>query len=325
MATYIGLDVHKRTCHATVLQDGEVFQERFANTPEELRRFLSKYQQARIAMEATYCWQPAYDLAESLGHEVHLAHPKETRLVAKRRIKTDARDSEALARLLELGWLPEAYVPPKPIRELRELLRLHARLTCESTRMKNRIHAELAKAGIELGVHPFTRQGRRLLRELGNRNIHCYLGLLEAIEDKLREAEREIRRRAEASDDARLLMTIPGVGHYSALLITATIADIDRFPGPEELCSYAGIVPSVEQSGNHAKHGPITKEGSRLLRWVLIQCAWMHLMHARDSRLKRFYRRLARRKGKPVAVVAMARKLLVTIYWMLKRRESFRS
>ncbi len=94
-----------------------MFSERFANTPEELKRFLSKYQRARIAMEATYCWQPVYDLAESLGHEVHLAHPKETRLIAKRRIKIDARDLEAPAQLLELDWLPEAYVPqahPRP-------------------------------------------------------------------------------------------------------------------------------------------------------------------------------------------------------------------
>lgn len=324
MPTYIGLDVHRRVCHATVLQESKLYQYRFPNTPEELERFLSGFQRAQIAFEATYCWQPVYELAESLGHEVHLAHPKETRLIAKRRIKTDARDSEVLARLLEIGWLPEAYVPPKPVRELRELLGLHARLIRESTRMKNRIHAELAKAGIELEIKPFTRKGRRLLRELGNPRIDCYLDLLESIEAKLRAIRREIRRRAELSEDAQLLMTIPGVGHYSALLITAEIADIDRFPNPEALHSYAGLVPSVEQSGNHTKHGSITKEGRPLLRWVLIECAWMHVMHAPNSRLVRFYRRLARRKGKPVALVATARKLLVAIYWMLKRREPFR-
>jgi transposase len=324
MQVHIGLDVHKRVCQATMLQGEQVHHERFPNTPEHLRDFFSRFKRARVAMEATYCWRPAYELIESLGHEVHLAHPKRTRLIADARIKTDMHDSEALARLLLLDCLPEAWVPSKRIRELRELLRLRAYLVRESTRMKNRIHSELVKAGVNFQRNPFTIGGRKQLRELGIKGIDYCLEVLETIERKLRELGRELRNMAQENEEAQILMSVPGIGHYSALLILAEIGDIERFPDHEHLCSYAGLVPSVDQSGAHTRRGPITKEGSRHLRWILVECTWMHLMHAKDSKLRRFYYRLMRRKGKPVALVATARKLLVAVYWMLKRKEPFR-
>jgi transposase len=190
--------------------------------------------------------------------------------------------------------------------------------------MKNRIHSELVKAGMDFQRNPFTREGRKQLKQLGIKGIECCLDVLETIEHRLRELGRELRNMAEENKEARILMSVPGIGHYSALLILAEVGNIERFPNHEHLCSYAGLVPSVYQSGTHARRGSITKEGSKHLRWILVECTWMHLMHAKDSKLKRFYYRLMRRKGKPVALVATARKLLVAIYWMLKRKEPFR-
>lgn len=324
MPTWIGLDVHKRVCHATVLEDDTLEQMKLRNDPNVLREFFSRFSSAKIAIEATYCWQPVYELAERAGHEVKLAHPKETRIIAKRKIKTDAKDSEALARLLQLGWLPEAYVPPKPIRELRELVYLHSTLVCEQTRMRNKIHAELAKLGIEEPKGLFTRHGKRWLRGLNSRTINACLPVLETAEQQRKELDSELRRRAESNEQARILMTVDGIGYYSALVILAVIGDVKRFPDDERLCSYAGLVPSLDQSGAHRRYGGITKEGNPLLRWIMIQCAWMHLIHAKDSGIKRFYYRLARRKGKQVAIVATARKLLTAVYWMLVRNEPFR-
>ncbi len=324
MSTYIGIDVHKRTCQVTVLTGKEVRHFRLANEPRVLREFLEEFATAEVALEASSCWQPVYELLEGLGYRVKLAHPKRTRIIADAKIKTDVRDSEALARLLQLGWLPEAYVPPKPIRELRELVRLRAYLVRERTKFRNKIWAELTKRGICPSANPFSKRGMLWLRGLGIRTVSECLDVLEVLNSRIRALERDLRRMAEELSEARLLMSIPGVGYYSAMLILAEIGDVHRFPSAEKLCSYAGLVPSVEQSGSKHRFGPVTKEGSALLRWVLVQCAWMHLTHAEDSRLKRFFWKLARRKGKQIAIVATARKLLVAIYWMLRRGEPFR-
>ena len=113
------------------------------------------------------------------------------------------------------------------------------------------------------------------------------------------------------------------MGVYSACLIYAEIGDIKRFPHSEKLCSYAGLVPSTHQSGVYTKHGRITKEGSRYLRWILTECVQIHVSRY-DTQLTRFYRRLVKRVGKQKAVIATARKLTKIIYWMLKNKEPFK-
>ena len=171
MSKYVGIDVHKRTCHATVM-DGKgriTKQEKFLNEREEFERILKGIDDAKIAMEASSCWQPAYELLESMEYEVKLAHPMKTRIIAEAKIKTDATDSEALAHLLRTDLLPLSYVPPKEIRELRELTRLHNYLVRERTRFKNKIHAELMKRGIRIPKDPFAKKRRPLLEELGSR------------------------------------------------------------------------------------------------------------------------------------------------------------
>jgi transposase len=326
MPNWIGLDVHKRTCHATVLDErGVIVQTKLQNEPEELKQFFENFDDAKVAMEAAYFWQPVYELIEQLGHEVVLAHPKETRIIAKRKVKTDAKDSEALAYLLQLGWLPTAYVPPKEIRGLRELVRLHVYLVHERTRFKNKVRAELAKRWFKLVMNPFTKRGRQRLAELDSRTVRICTDIIESLDKNIKELERELKSRAGESEEARLLMSIPGVGYFSALAVLAELGDVERFPDEKKVCAYAGLVPSLHQSGNLSRLGHVTKEGSPLLRWVLVQCAWMHLQHAENTGLTRFFWRIARRKGSKVAILAMARKLLVTMYWMLKRHEEFRA
>ncbi len=142
---YVGLDVHKRTCHATVMDEqGNIEkQEKFLNKREEYGRLFSSIRDAKVAMEASLCWQPVYEMLEGLGYEVKLSHPMKTRIIAEAKIKTDAKDSEALAHLLRTNLLPTSYVPPKDVRELRELVRLRTYLVRTQTRFKNKIRAEL--------------------------------------------------------------------------------------------------------------------------------------------------------------------------------------
>lgn len=325
MAQYVGLDVHLRACHATVMNErGEILkQEKFPNERMELERVLNGINDAKVAMEACYCWQPVYELLESMGHEVKLAHPTKTRIIAEAKIKTDAVDSERLAHLLRAKLLPTSYVPPKELRELRELVRLRTYLVRERARFKNKIRAELAKRGIRVLKNPFTKRRAPALTELGIEAVNHCLGMIGTLDERIKQVSKELEARAKESKEAKLLMTIPGVGYFSALAILAEIGDISRFSDPEKLCSYAGLVPSVHQSGATKRYGRITKQGSGMLRWVLVECVWVHLSY--DTWLTRFFHRVVRRKGKKMAAVATARKLLVAMYWMLKNREEFRA
>jgi len=317
---------HKKVCHATVVDErGEILREgKFENSREGFEEFFDGIDDAEVAMEASYCWQPAYEWLESEGHEVKLAHPLKTRVIAEARIKTDRADSRALAHLLRLDWLPTSYVPSKETRELRDLVRLRTYLVRERTRFRNKVRAELAKRWIG-ARHPFTKRGKEQLRELGILGVDHCLAIMEALDERIAELSKLVNQGAGESEEAKLLMTIPGVGHLTALAILAEIGDIHRFPDEEKLCSYAGLVPSTYQSGATRRHGGITKQGSGLLRWVLQECTWIHIRYAEDTRLTRFFWRTAKRRGKQVAAVATARKLLVAIYYMLTRQEEFRA
>ena len=317
------MDVHLRTCHATVMDDqGTILkQENLPNEKQELERFLESIGDAKVAMEACYCWQPVYEILESRGYEVKLAHPLKTRLIAEAKIKTDAVDSEALAHLLRADLLPTSYVPPREIRDMRELVRLRTYLVRERAKLKSKIRAELAKRGIHFMKSPFAKRRVTLLRDLGIQTVNYCLDVIGELDERIRQLSRELKAKAEESEEAGLLMTIPGVDSFSALAILAEIGDISRFSNPEKLCSYAGLVPSVHQSGATRYCGRITKQGSKLLRWVLQECMWTHLRY--DTHISRFFYRLARRRGKQKASVAAARKLLSMIYWMLVRKEGF--
>ena len=138
---YVGLDVHKKYIDATAVdENGRVVKTgKFKYCRGGFEDFFQGIDDAKIAMEASSCWEPAYRLLEEMGYEVKLAHPLKTRLIADARIKTDARDSEALARLLSMDWLPTSYVPPRDIQELRRLIRLRVYLVRERTRFKNKV------------------------------------------------------------------------------------------------------------------------------------------------------------------------------------------
>jgi len=321
---YVGLDVHKRSCHGTMMnEEGKIVkQERFSNGPRGVDAFMGGVEGARVVMEAGYCWQPLYDRLEDEGHDVRLAHPLKTKAIAQAKIKTDKIDSETLAHLLRADLVPEAWVPPQEIRALRELVKRRAFLVRMRTRVKNRVHAELAKRDITPDRPPFTRKGREVLDGLGIAAVSQLLPVIEVLDRQIRAVSAVIDRTAVGNRDAMLLTTIPGVGYYIALLLVAEIGDVHRFLTSEKICSCMGIVPSVRRSGNSTIHGPITKAGSKWVRWALTQAVHVHVRY--DTRLTRSYHRLAKKKGTQVAVIATARKLLKVVYWMLKEQETYR-
>jgi len=320
---YVGLDVHKQVCYGTVMDEkGKVVkQAKFTNDLEALDEFMEGLDEALVAMEAGYCWQPIYDWLEEAGHGVKLAHPLKVKAIAEAKVKTDKIDSETLSHLLRADLLPESYVPPRDIRELRDRVRRRAFLVGMRTMLKNRVQADLAKQGISTGGPLWTREGRELLRGLGLEAVDQVLPVMDALDRQIAKMSWGLKRMCGEDPRARLLTTIPGVGYYLALLLVSEIGDVRRFPDSEKLCSYAGLVPSVRRSGGSAYHGGITREGSRWLRWGLSQAVHVHLRSETD--LTRFYRRLAGKKPKQVAVMATARKMLKVVYWMLRNNEPY--
>ena len=320
---YVGLDVHKRVIQGTVMnEDGSILKrDRFTNSPGALRSFMEDIGEARVVMESGYCWQQPYQTLEEEGYDVRLAHPLKVKAIAEAKVKTDKIDSETLAHLLRANLLPESYVPPKEIRELRDLVKRRAFLVSTRTRFKNRIHAELTKRDVDPGTPLFTKRGKALLASLDIDAVNQILPVIDSLDRQIILISGELKRAAELDERARILQTIPGVGYYIALLLVAEIGDVDRFPDAEKLCSYAGLVPSVRRSGDTTRYGGITREGSRWLRWALVEAVHVHLRY--DTRLTRFHRRLARKKSHQVATTATARKMLVAVYCMLKAGRPF--
>jgi transposase len=326
---YTGLDFHKSFSYVTTMNDrGEIIGQKKLPSNGEIVEFLKGFEDnMEVAIEATPSWYWLYDSLEDEGFEVKLSHPLKTKAIAYAKVKTDKVDSATLAHLLRSNLLPLSYVPEKPVRLNRELLRYRASLVKIQTRVKNKIHTLLAKNNIS---HDYTdlfgKAGITFLHSLAlpeNYKIALegYLTVLDTVRDEIKRASAKVQQLAEEDHDAMLLMTIPGVGYYSALLIKSEIGDVKRFPSAKQLCSYAGLVPSTYASGNTCYHGHITKQGSRWLRWILIEAA----IHAakRQGVLRRFYYKIERRKGGQIAKVATARKLLEWIYHILRDGKTF--
>lgn len=327
---HVGVDLHKEQAQVAVVNDdGEVLSNcRVACDRESMRGFFGQLgEPAQVVTEATSNWYWFCDLLDEMEIPVSLSHPLKTKAIASARIKTDKIDARVLAQLLRGDLLPRAHLSSPQARLDRDLLRHRATLVRMRTATKNRIHALLAKQNIvfdEGGL--FTKKGKQWLADLVLHPVHRsilgrLLKLAEALDGLIDEVDAQVKVRAEDDAAAKLLCSIKGVAYYSALLIVAEIDGVERFPDARHLCSYGGLVPSVRASAGFVRRGRITKQGSPWLRWILTEVT--QKAGARDDFLGQHYRRIAQRRGKGAAKVATARKLLKTIYWMLKNGHDF--
>jgi transposase len=321
---YTGLDVHKEFIYAsTVDEEGnKVSEKKFLNSIHALDYFLEKQEkETSFVLEACGMYEPIYDRLEEQGYGVTLAHPLKTKAIASAKIKTDAIDAETLAQLLRANLIPKSHVPDKTTRELRSLVRRRASLVRQRSHLKHQVHSILLKHGLKAPVTDiFGKRGKDWLTKLALPHAERFaldsiLSIINAFDEQLHLSETTIDAVAGKIKPVKLLTTIPGIGNYSALLAYADIDDIKRFPTAKKLASYAGMVPSTYQSGSTNRNGPITKNGSKLLRWVLNQAA--HKAVETDPWLNRFYTHLVRKKGSQKAITAVARKILTYMYIML--------
>jgi len=205
-------------------------------------------------------------------------------------------------------------------------VRQRAYLVRQSTSLKSRIHAELLRREVrrpEDFVKSFSIRSNDWMRSLGIPTVSSCLDCLENVQKQIDYINTQLLDEYNRRHNAQLIATIPGIGFYSALFIITEIDDIRRFPHPENLCAYAGLVPTVRQSASSVHYGAISKGGSSNLRWMLTEAVHTHTHCEPDSRLSRFYAKVARRRGKQKAIVATARKLLLMIYWMLWTKEPY--
>jgi len=324
---YLGIDVHKRYAQVAVMNDaGEIVEEvRVENA--NLDDLAQRYAGAQAALEATSNYYHIHDtLSEHL--DVTVAHPQKLKQIANSDKKTDRVDAKELARMVRLNSVPESYVPTDEIREARALVRGRQTLIENRTKYANKIHGLLSDHGITKDVKPLNVEGREFLRELSlpapwDTLLESYLEIIETLSEEIRELDAEIEEYAGSLKETQLLMTIPGVSYYTALTIYAELGEIDRFDGDKEVVSYVGLNPVIRESDDSRIEGSISKRGSSRVRWLLVQAAHTAVHASNDEYLTRFYERLASRKNSQKAIVATARKMLVSIYHMLDRGEVY--
>jgi transposase len=326
---YIGMDIHKRFTFA-VVKDGQgnkITEDKFDNSEDNFSRFLQPFNanETKIVMESTGVWEYIYEILESMKYEVKLANPAKTKAIAYAKVKTDSVDASTLADLLRANLVAESYIPSKEIRALRELTRLRKMATKQRTQSENRLHALLTRKGIIIPNRTLCNKSIKFLREFEKEPL--IEEFLEVIAFQ-RERESNIKKKVEetslSNKDALLLMSFPGIGAVRALEIVAEIGEIKRFPTAEKLASYAGLVPSIKQSGNSLRLGGLIRQASKTLKHAFLQIAWCIVRRRESNLLQEFYKKLAKKKGKQKAICATARKTCCVIHAMLRKQEPFR-
>lgn len=320
---FVGLDVHKSTTVATVLdpEGNRVDQAKFSSADAELTDYLNKFPGLKhVVLEACNVWPHVYDAARSAGAEVSLAHPYKVRLISEASLKSDRVDSEALARLLLLKSLPMAYAPAPPVRDIRQLVRDRVFYIQKERDVKNHIYSILLRRGIsyEDGILGLKRK-REVLRELHLPEIDRGLDMLIDIEEGCKDMDKEVHEAFLASKEAQLLHTIPGIGEVTAVALVAELCPIERFANVERLCSYAGLVPTNYQTAETSCQGHLKSDANQLVRSMLIEASWVHRYKAKRSDVFRMAKRVTRRRGKQKGNIAGAHKLLRIVYAVLKR------
>jgi len=323
---YAGFDIHQKFIYATILDEKSqiVQQGKFLTSEIDLDNFLGFLppKQVKVVMESCGIWEDFYDVLESKGYDVCLANPQGVKAIASAKIKNDKVDSEVLAKLLKADLIPKSYIPPKEIRELRYLVRHRKILIKHRTKVKNNIHQILRMKNIKHGFRSvFTQKGIKYLNSLKHDRINCFLKIMDTLNLEIKKLDEKLKENKTSSKEIHLLSTMPGIGRYAAQVIQSEIGDVKRFPSPKKLCNYAGIVPSQNQSADKDYKGRITKMGSRNLRWILVQGAQVAV--CLSNKLQKHYYKLAKKKSRSKAIIAVARKMLTIQWHMLTKKEPY--
>jgi len=327
MSVYVGIDVHrKRSQVAVVTEDGTVqLDKNVVNGSEPFLRLIGDLPSGTpVAFEAAFGWSWLAGLLEDYGFESHLVHPLRCKAIASARLKNDKAGAAILARLLRAGLLPEAWIAPVKVRQLRALLRHRIGLVRLGTSLRNRIHAVAADHGYDRSASYWTGPGRGWLAGLdlppASREIVTDgLAVIDGLAPLTGRIDGELHQHAKADPRVKVLKTLPGAGEFTALVMLAEIGDITRFGSARKLASWAGLTPTVRGSDLTVRHGHISKQGSAWLRWALNQAAQTA---KRSPEFAATYAAISGRRGKKIATIAIARKLLTRAWHLLDQMQA---
>ena len=285
----------------------------------------------RVVIESTTNAWHVYDMLEPLVGGVLVANPIKVGQIASARVKTDKKDTFILARLLAANLVPTVWVPPKEVRELRQLISHRRRLAQMHTQVVNRMHSVAHRHHLN---HPKGKdfqpkntlwQRDRDLSRLEKIQLELDMETRAHLEKQIECLTRELGRMSHEepwASEMLYLMQIPGCGVVTGMTILAAIGDITRFQTPRALAGYSGLVPGLDQSGVKLRTKSITKEGRKELRWVMVEVAWRAVKA--DPHWKKYFESLQRRMHKNQAIVAIARHLLTVVWFVLTRHEPYR-
>ncbi len=314
----IGCDFHPSWQQVSWLdtETGDCGERKVVHVSGEAKMF---YQQlgapVLIGMEATGNSQWFVELVEDLGHEIWIGDAAQIRASYVRKQKTDKRDAAHILKLLLEGRFPRLWMPDR-----------EHKLVIIRSRVKNELQHLSMNKGVQKKRTLWSQAGQKMLRELALKPwASCrredLLGLLAMLNQQIGKLDEAVQHAAEENPQAKLLMTQPGVGPNTALAYVLTIGDVSRFRRGKQVASYLGLIPREESSGGRQKLGAITKQGNRMLRSLLVEAAQVAVMH--DPGLRKQYLHRCHQKAKAVAKVAVARKLAVRLYWMLRTNVAY--
>jgi len=308
---------------------GELTEQRLSHDREgeEARKFYSGLAgPVRVGLEASGQSQWFERLLADLGHELWIGDAAKVRASTERKQKTDRRDAHLLLELLDQERFPRIWVPTPAQRDVRQLLLHRAKLVRVRTQVKNQLQALALNQGVQRKWKLWTAVGRKQLESLpllpwARRRRDELLKLLDELDGSITALDGAVRQEADTRPAVRRLMTHPGVGPITALAFALTLGPPERFRRGKQVASYFGLIPSEHSSGGRQRLGHISKQGSSFVRGLLVEAAQSAVRH--EPQMRREYQRLAHKKCRALAKVAMARKLAVRLYWMLREEVDY--
>jgi len=340
MKEYIAFDSHK---HYTLVEweqvgSGRTRQRRVEHQLGAIRGCLAGCEPGTpVAVEATGNWYWIVNEIEEAGLQPRLVHPRKAKLMMGMINKTDKLDVHGLNRLQRNQTLPAVWIPPGPLRDLRELTRFRMVLARHRTRLKNRLQANLAKFGLRLAekvsdlfvtkVRPALEKLLERLPEQTRWTSQVMLKQLDQLNEQIGELEGRLAQLLKVTPPMELLLSLPGIGPILSAVIWLEVGSIDRFADGPHLASYAGTTPRVHASGDKTRYGRLRTDVNRYLKWAFVEAANSVAIHSQqcpDRHVSQLYGRLRARKGHPKAIGAVARHLAEATYHVWSKQEPYR-
>lgn len=339
MKQYYASDAHKRySVFGSINEAGEKQGTiRIEHDREKYHWYLKTLPEGSvIALESLGNWYWQVEEMEKAGHVPVLVHARKAKMMMGHVHKTDKLDVYGLATMNRNGTLPAVWIADKETRDHRELPRMRMAMVAVRTKFKNRIHSTLAKYNIQIDEvsDVFGVEGQKIMRQRiedlppeTKRSVIEQSRLLKEVEERIETAEKRIREVVQETAQMGYLRSLPGFGPILTIIVALEIGDVDRFADAARLASYSGVVPRVHSSGGKTYYSQTAYQVNRYLKWAFIEAANVVVLNQRrqaDSHAVKLYQRIREAKGHAKAVVALARHLAESAYWVLKKKEMYK-